>query len=101
MPQPSGCDNLSLMSEENKTQEIKLYELGYHLTPAISEDKVSVEVSEIKKILTDNDAEIVKEGETKLMTLAYEIVNHVAGKNQKFRTAYFGWVKFWFSMLRI
>lgn len=94
MSQAVLCDNLSLMSEENKTGEIKLYELGYHLTPAISEDKVSVELDEIKKILTDNGAEIVKEGEPKLMTLAYEIITHIAGKNQKFDKAYFGWVKF-------
>lgn len=79
---------------EKTTKEIKLYELGFHLVSTISEDKVAEKVDEIKAILAKNNAEIVKEGETKLMNLAYEVIKHVSGKNQKFTNSYFGWFKF-------
>jgi ribosomal protein S6 len=82
------------MSNENNTNESKLYELGYHVVSTVSEDKVSDEVSQIKDILAANGAEIIREGEPKLINLAYEIVKHIAGDNQKFKQTYFGWVKF-------
>lgn len=82
------------MSEEKTTQEIKLYELGYHLVPFISEDQVPAKVEELKKLLSKNNSEIVKEGEPKMMDLSYEITKSLSGKNQRFNNAYFGWIKF-------
>ncbi len=82
------------MQEENTTNESKLYELGYHLVSSISEDQVSAEVEKIHKILKDNNVEIIKEGQAKSIKLAYQMIKHVAGKNQKFSTVYFGWIKF-------
>lgn len=82
------------MSEEKTTQEIKLYELGYHLVPFISEDQVPAKVEELKKLLSKNNSEIIKEGEPKMMDLSYEITKSLSGKNQRFNNAYFGWIKF-------
>jgi ribosomal protein S6 len=81
------------MSEEN-TKDSKLYELGFHIDPAISEDQVSSKIDEIKKVLADNSAEIVKEGEPQAMKLAYEITNSIGGKNVRFNTSTFSWIKF-------
>lgn len=82
------------MSEENTTNEAKLYELGFHLNPAITDDQVSSKIDEIKAVLTKNGAEIVKEGEPQAMQLAYEITKNIAGKNERFTSATFAWVKF-------
>jgi len=87
-------DNLSLMSNENTTNDVKLYELGFHLDPAITEDKVSSKIDGIKKVLLDNGAEVVKEGEAKAMKLSYEITKAISGKNIRFNTSTFSWVKF-------
>jgi ribosomal protein S6 len=82
------------MSEENTTNEVKLYELGFHLNPAITDDQVSLKIDEIKKVLTDNNAEVVKEGGPQSMKLAYEITKAINGKNERFTTATFSWIKF-------
>ena len=88
------CDNLSLMSEENTTQDVKLYELGFHLDPAITDDKVSSKIEEVKAVLIKNGSEIVKEGEPQAMKLAYEIIKPIAGKNIRFNNSTFSWIKF-------
>lgn len=82
------------MTDEKTTQEKILYELGFHLDPAISEDKISSKIDGIKKVLTDNGSEIVKEGQAKSMKLAYEITKPISGKNIRFNTSTFSWIKF-------
>lgn len=82
------------MSEENTTNEAKLYELGFHLNPAINSDQISSKIDEIKNVLTKNGGEIVKEGEPESMQLAYEITKNIAGKNERFTTSTFSWIKF-------
>jgi ribosomal protein S6 len=82
------------MSEENKNDDKKLYELGFHIVSSIPEEKVSDEVENLKASLNKIDAEIVKEGETKPIDLAYEITKKINEVNTKFNTAYFGWIKF-------
>ena len=82
------------MSEENKSEDKTLYELGFNIIPTVSEDKVSGEVDLIKKILADNNAEIVKEGEVQAIDLKYTMVKKIATVNKKFDKAYFGWIKF-------
>jgi len=82
------------MSNENTTNDVKLYELGFHLDPAITEDKISSKIDGIKKILLDNNSEIVKEGQAKAMKLSYEITKAISGKNIRFNTSTFSWIKF-------
>ena len=82
------------MKDENTTNDVKLYELGFHLDPAITEDKISSKIDGIKKVLSDNGSEIVKEGEAKAMKLSYEITKAISGKNVRFNTSTFSWVMF-------
>jgi len=82
------------MTDENTTNEAKLYELGFHVNPAINDDQISKKIDEIKAVLTKNGAEIVKEGEPQAMKLAYEITKSIAGKNERFTTSTFAWIKF-------
>lgn len=82
------------MSEEKKSVEKKLYEIGFHIIPSVSPEKLVGEVATIKKTLTSNGAEIVKEIEPKLINLAYQMVKKILDANYKFNKAYFGSITF-------
>lgn len=83
---------------DNKSEDKKLYELGFHVISSIPEGKISDEVENLKASLkkVDANAEIVKESEggAKLIDLAYEITKKINEVNERFDKAYFGWIKF-------
>jgi ribosomal protein S6 len=76
------------------TSNKKIYELGYHFLPTLSEDEVSKAVTALKGELSKINAEVIAEAHPSMMTLAYEIGKDIENKNRKFSTAYFGWIKF-------
>jgi len=75
-------------------EELKVYELGFHIVPAVPEEHLAGEVQKLKEVITANKGTLVSEDFPKLRTLAYTIQKHVAGRNIKCDRAYFGWVKF-------
>ena len=77
-----------------KTRSARVYELGYHIMPSIGEDELPKEVTKIKDILAQSDANIVSEEYPKLLTLAYPMTKVVDNKHTEVTSAYFGWVKF-------
>jgi len=85
------------MINEDSTQKnevSKVYEIGYLLLPILNEDGILVEVSKIKDILEKNKGMFLSEGLPEMKTLNYSMTKTISGKNQKFETAYFGWIKF-------
>ena len=84
------------MKEEltQKDEKSKVYEVGFHLLPTIAESSVAEEVSKIKSVVEKNSGVFVSEGIPQMTNLAYTITKAISGKNQKFDSAYFGWVKF-------
>jgi ribosomal protein S6 len=85
------------MINEDSTQKnevSKVYEIGYLLLPTLNEDGVLVEVSKIKDILEKNKGMFLSEGVSEMRNLTYAMTKPISGKNQKFETAYFGWIKF-------
>lgn len=66
--------------------ERKIYEIGYLLSPLISEEKLGEEISVLRKIIEDNQGMITAEESPKTRRLAYPIA--------KAENAYFGWLKF-------
>ncbi|MBU4480400.1 30S ribosomal protein S6 [Patescibacteria group bacterium] len=72
----------------------KVYEIGYLLLPVIAEENVSLEVSKIKDIIEKNKGMFFSEGIPEMRGLTYPMTKAISGKNQKFDSAYFGWVKF-------
>lgn len=83
------------MSDENKTtDEIKLYELGFHIVSSLSESEAESKFVALKKEIEGIGGEIVKEGEPKLISLAYTIIKKIKAVNTRFDKAYFGWIKF-------
>jgi len=78
--------------DEKQTQ---IYEVGYHIVPTVSEEKLGDKVGAIKQVLDGIGASLISEEHPKMIPLAYEIKRRVEGANaEKFNTAYFGWIKF-------
>jgi ribosomal protein S6 len=81
-----------VMVEESSTQRV--YEAGYLMLPSISEQQISEEVNKLKTAITHLSGSVIAEGSPELRTLAYEMEKMVGTKNERFGSAYFGWVKF-------
>lgn len=79
------------MSEsENK----KIYEIGYHVMPNLSEEELAKVVEGVKSNLSKMGAEIIADQYPQSLNLAYDIVKEIDNKNRKFSHSFFGWVKF-------
>lgn len=78
----------------NSEVELQSYELAFHILPTVTEGEVPSVFQSIKAHIT-NDGGVIFDEETPLrFELAYEIVKQLEGKNRKYTSAYFGWVRF-------
>lgn len=82
------------MAVEQGSDERFAYELAFHVLPTVAEGEVPAVYDEIKAAVTATGAEIFDEEAPARFDLAYEIEKHLEGKNRKFKSAYFGWVRF-------
>lgn len=93
---------MKLMSEakvknENETEESansRVYEIGYLLVPTIGEVDVPVIYGNLKELVASFGGEIISDEMPKMIPLAYSMLKVVANVRNKFKTAYFGWIKF-------
>lgn len=74
--------------------EKQSYELAFHILPTVAEGEVPSVFEAIKSLITKEGGDIFDEEKPDRFELAYEIVKHLEGKNRKFTSAYFGWVRF-------
>lgn len=72
----------------------RVYELGYLLVPSLSEEDVPVTFGNLKELIYSFGGVAISDEMPKMMTLAYPMVKVVANIRNKFKTAYFGWIKF-------
>jgi len=70
------------------------YELAFHILPTVAEGEVPTVFAALKDIITHTNAEVFDEETPERLDLAYEVVEHLEGKNRRFASAYFGWVRF-------
>lgn len=82
------------INKESTKEGFKVYELGIHLLPTLSEADVQVEFSKIKSQIEKVEGEFISESTPRLFTLAYEIPKTIKAQKKWYETAYFGWVKF-------
>jgi len=87
-------EKLSKTSGEGKGESGLVYELGYHLLPTLGDEEVLKEVEGFKALISKAGGSLVSEEEPKSMHLAYTMVKKQEGKNAKFDTSFFGWLKF-------
>lgn len=75
-------------------RELVSYELAFHVLPTIAEGEVSKVFQKIKDVITKRGGVITIEEAPARFDLAYDIVKYLEGRNRKFSSAYFGWVRF-------
>jgi ribosomal protein S6 len=81
-------------TKEAEAEVLQVYELGSHIVSSIPEEQVAKEYQDLKDLITTAGGTVVSEEAPKLMDLAYTMVKHVHGKNERHATAHFSWVKF-------
>ena len=80
--------------ETNNTEDMQVYELGYHIVPTVAADDVESEVGKIRSAIEARGGVFIAEGTPEAMNLAYPIFVNDGGKRTKYERAYFGWMKF-------
>lgn len=83
------AESLALGEEERQS-----YELAFHILPTVAEEEVPAVFEAIKTAITKDGGELFDEEVPERFVLSYEVVKHLEGKNRKFTSAYFGWVRF-------
>lgn len=94
-----SCGNLVPMTKEHnrdveREERLKVYELGFHFVPTLSEDDVTVKFSELKSFVEKLGGEFISEDAPKPINLAYDISKTVKAVKKWYKNAYFGWIKF-------
>jgi len=79
---------------EGSERELASYELAFHILPTVAEGEVPTVFQTLKDIITKHGGEVTIEEVPARFDLAYEIIKHLEGRNRKFTSAYFGWVRF-------
>lgn len=72
----------------------KVYEVAYLVSPIVPEEKVGEVVGRIKSVLEKQGAFVLSDEFPRFKQLAYTLVKPLGGKNEKYATAFFGWIKF-------
>ncbi len=78
---------------QDNFDERNTYEFAFHVLPTVAEGEVPGVFAEIKTLIT-SIGEITDTETPERIDLVYPIVKHMEGKNRKFTSAYFGWVRF-------
>ena len=74
--------------------ERRVYELGYHMVPTLTEEELQKEVDSLRGAISELKGTIVSESEPAPIELAYTMVIGEGGKNTRYDTSFFGWIKF-------
>lgn len=85
------------LEENTKEQELRLYELGYHLLPTIAEEAVSEAAGLLKDSILKHAGVVLSDQMPRMLTLAYSMPKIINEKRKYFDTALFGWIKFHMS----
>lgn len=72
----------------------RVYEVGYLLVPTIPEEDLPVIFGNLKELVASFGGISISDEMPKMMTLAYPMIKVSANLRDKFKTAYFGWMKF-------
>jgi ribosomal protein S6 len=82
------------MPAAEAANEVSTYELAFHVLPTVAEGEVTAVTDAIKSHITTNEGTVLSEEVPARFELAYEIIKHLEGRNRKFTSAYFGWIRF-------
>ncbi len=91
MAETAVLENETDMGAETLT---RVYEIGYHVSPATKEGDVDTVVSEIRSLIEKEGGRLLAEGAPSLTKLSYSIPAIEGGKRIEYDRGYFGWIKF-------
>lgn len=74
--------------------ELVSYEFAFHVLPTVTEGEVPSVVESLKAHITTAGGQIFDEETPERFDLAYEIAKYMEGRNRRFSSAYFGWIRF-------
>ena len=75
-------------------RELNSYELAFHILPTVAEGEVQTIFDSVKAAVVTAGGTVTNEELPARFDLAYEIVQYLEGRNRKFKSAHFGWVRF-------
>ncbi len=70
------------------------YEFAFHVLPTVAEGEVADVFGALKALITTAGGVVTTEEAPQRFDLAYDIVKYLEGKNRKFSSAHFGWIRF-------
>ncbi len=76
------------------SDEQKIYEIGYLISPYVPEDEVVKVVEEVRAAVEKSGGLIKEEGTPSMRNLTYPVVQALHSKRNRFVSAYFSYVKF-------
>lgn len=79
---------------ENDSAVLRVYEIGYHISPAVKEEDVEKVAGVIRAAIEQASGSFIAEGAPSLTKLYYAISVLEGGKHVEYDRAYFGWLKF-------
>jgi len=84
------------VAEATSASEVEFtsYEFAFHILPTVAEGEVPSVVESLKALINKAGGQIFDEEVAQRFDLAYEISKYLEGKNRRFSSAYFGWVRF-------
>lgn len=80
--------------ETNTNDDVRVYELGYHIVPTVPADGLEQAVSVIRTNIEKVGGSFIAEATPESMQLAYPMQTSEGGKRTTYTNAYFGWIKF-------
>lgn len=81
-------------AEETTAEDVRVYEVGYHILPTVQEEELESVVASIRETIDRVGGSLIAEGTPQNMKLAYTMYVSEGGKKTSFDRAHFGWIKF-------
>lgn len=72
----------------------QIYEVGFHLNPALSEEKLSGEVTGLRSAIERSGGVIIAEEFPQPRPLSHIIIKAIGRERRRFASVFFGWMKF-------
>jgi len=91
------ADEAVATAVENDSEEsvvLRIYEVGYHITPETKEEDLDKVVASIRSIIEKSGGSFIAEGAPSMMKLAYPMSVREGEKTSEYDRGYFGWIKF-------
>ncbi len=92
--QNENLETVADVTDEAGDIDPRIYELGYHIIPAVSDEEAPKEAVAIKDFIKSHGGVVISEEVPQHMELAYSMYRTESGKKEKFESAHFGGIKF-------